>query len=78
VTEVPEKLPTPEVRCEPGVMYACRECDFVDEHPHLWCPHCGHGLMVPESVVLHRGHTAGGEDRVFVVTRSVLGKSDHC
>lgn len=65
-----EKPPTPEVHCAPGTMYVCRECDFVDERAHLWCPHCGHGLMVPEAVVLHRDHTASGEVRVFMATKS--------
>ena len=56
----------PEVHCAPGTVYVCRECDFVDERPHLFCPHCGHGLMVPEAVVLHR---AASGNRVFMATK---------
>jgi hypothetical protein len=61
--------PTPEVHCSPGVVYVCRDCDFVDERPHLWCPHCDSGLMVPEAVILHRGQTESGRVRWFVATR---------
>ena len=59
----------PEVHCGPGVMYVCRECGFIDDVAHLWCPHCDSGLMVPEAVILHRGQTESGAVRWFVATR---------